>query len=353
MEPARAFWQSKLVAVTGGTGFLGYHLVRQLTALGAAVRVLALPPDADHPVRELAGVACYFGDLLDPLLAQQALRGCAAVFHLAGPVAVWGAALARMHRIHLEGIRTVLAATPATTRIIHTSSIVAVGANRDRQALSEDSPFELGRLRVDYVHAKRAAEEVALAAAGRGRDVVVVNPGYLVGPEDREGSVMGRMCERFWKGRVLVAPPGGFNVVDVRDVAHGHLLAAEHGQSGRRYILGGVNVSVRRLLRHLAVAGGLRPRRLPRLSRLSLRLLAGLAEGRGWLWGKEAYPSLQHARIHDYYWYADSGRAQRELGYRARPLGESLDDAYRWFADTGRLGLRGLNRWWMRPALAA
>src|SRR5439155_20560421 len=119
------------------------------------------------------------------------------------------------------------------------------------------------RLQVDYVRAKRAAEQAALNAARGGQDVVVVNPGYLLGPDDHEPSVMGRMCVRAWKGRLPLAAPGGYNLVDVRDVAVGHLLAAEHGQSGQRYILGGENLRIQDFLRRLATVAGLRPRAGP------------------------------------------------------------------------------------------
>src|SRR5205807_315911 len=103
----------------------------------------------------------------------------------------------RMHDVHVQGTRQVLSTAAPAALVVHTSSVVAVGATRDGLALTEDAAFALGGLRVAYVHAKRAAEEEALAAAARGQHVVVVNPGYLLGPEDHEGSVMGRLCERF------------------------------------------------------------------------------------------------------------------------------------------------------------
>src|SRR5262249_27943337 len=152
---------------------------------------------------------------------------------------------------------------PRYARIVHTSSIVAVGASRSGRVLDEESPFNLARLRVAYVQAKRGAECVALEEAARGRQVVVVNPGYMVGPEDYEPSVMGRLCARFWRGRILMSPPGGYDLVDVRDVAAGHLLAAERGQVGRRYILGGENHTLREFMHLLARIADWRPRGLP------------------------------------------------------------------------------------------
>jgi dihydroflavonol-4-reductase len=349
MQPDRSFWRGRRVCVTGGTGFLGTHLVGQLRGLGAAVRVFALPPPLNHPLRRLPDVECAWGNLLDPAAVRRAVAGRDVIFHTAGTVAVWGPALHRMHAIHRDGTRHVLAACDPGARLVHTSSIVAVGASTDGEPLTEDSAFNLRDLAIDYVHAKYAAEAEALAS---GLDVVVTNPGYLVGPDDPEGSVMGRLCARVWKGRLPVAPPGGFNLVDVRDVAAGHLLAAERGRGGRRYVLGGMNLSLRQFLRLLADAAGLHPRALPQVPLWALRVVALLAEGRARLTGREPYPSFQHARLNSWYWYVRSDRARDELGYRPRPLTDTLADAYRWYAAAGRVPLRGLRRWWMRPAIA-
>src|SRR5207253_9537188 len=120
--------------------------------------------------------------------------------------------------------------------------------------------------KIDYVHAKKAAEDVALAGARRGLDVTVVNPGFLFGPDDFERSPMGRLCLRCWNGKVPLIPPGGVSCVDVRDAARGHLLAAERGRPGQRYILGGENCTFVELTRQLAGVRGLSTRwwrRLP------------------------------------------------------------------------------------------
>ena len=112
-------------------------------------------------------------------------------------------------------------------------------------------------------------------------------------------------------------------------------------------------LSLRRFLRHLATAAGLRPRWLPRLSRAALRVAAHLAECRGWLFGKEPYPSLQHSRVNDYYWYVSAERATRELGFQARPLETSLADTSRWFQSQNPRAMHGLSRWWLRPEQVA
>jgi dihydroflavonol-4-reductase len=346
MRPNPDFWRGRRVAVTGGTGFLGWHLVRRLVGLGSRVRVFALPPRADHPVHDLPSVELVSGDLRDAASVARALADREIVFNAAGVVAVWGPGLAVMDAVHRQGTANVLAAAP-TARIVHTSSIVAVGGTRTGTRLDEDSPFMLNRVRIDYVRTKRAAEELALAT---GRDVVVTNPGYLVGPDDPELSVMGRLCQRFWRGRVPVAPPGGFNLVDVRDAATGHLLAAEHGVAGRRYILGGNNSTLGGFLQMLAAAAGWRPRAVPTLPRWVMSAMAEWCELRSRFTGREAYPSRQAARLHRYYWFVRSDRAERELGYCARPLAATVRDTYVWYSARGLRSPRGVNRWWLRPA---
>ncbi len=348
-EPEARFWAGRSVCVTGGTGFLGYHLVKQLLALGARVRVLALPPPADHPLLSLPEVEMLAGDICDPQCVRSAVAGCATIFHTAGIIAFWGPALQRIHAVHVEGTTNVLRAAEAGSRIVHTSSVMAVGPSQRGGEQTEDSPFQRDALCLPYVRAKLAAEEIALRAA-ESQDVVVTNPTYLLGPEDYEPSPMGHYCVRFWKGRAPVVLPGGQNLVDVRDVATGHLLAAEHGRVGRRYILGGENHDYRSLAGMLAEAAGFRPRALLSLPWSGMYLTGVLAEWRFWLTGEKPYPSRGHAHLHRFEWFSNSSRAMEELGYRPRPLRQALTESLNWHRSRASLQLRGVNRWLMRPA---
>ena len=351
MEPDRGFWAGKGVCVTGGTGLLGYHLVKGLLDLGAQVRVLSLPPRERHPLLRDDRVEFVFGDVRDPDVVRRSVADREIVFHAAGVVADWGPLLRRVREVHVVGTKNVLAAAPDSARVVLTSSVVTIGASTGEEPLTEESPFRLDGLKIDYVHAKRAAEALALESAREGRDVVVTNPGYLVGPDDHERSVMGRFCTRYWRGLIPIAPPGGLNLVDVRDIATGHLLAAEHGRSGRRYILGGENRTYPEFMDLLARAGGLNPRAIPAVPHWVLMALAGTSECRALLTREQPYPSLQHARLNRYHWYYRSDRAARELGYRSRPLAESLAETYRWYLARRTLRVRGPARWWMRPGL--
>jgi dihydroflavonol-4-reductase len=337
MDPNPKFWADKRVCVTGGAGFLGWQIVRRLLPLAAHVRLFGLPPSSEALRARLRSLDCVAGDVRDAGAVRRALRDCDVVFHTAATVAVWGPALKSMRDVHLSGTRNVLLASRPGARVVHTSSVMAVGAALGPESLTEDSPFRLGRLRVDYIQAKRGAEELALKAAASGRDVVVVNPAYLIGPQDYDGSIMGRFCLRAWKGKVKLAPPGGMNFVDVRDAARGHLLAAERGRSGRRYILGGENLTLEAFLGRLAAAGGLAARPLFRMPPWLQTLIACCAEVRGLLTGRPPYPSLQYARTGCFYWYYSSERARADLGYRARPIEETLADALLWFRRQGLL----------------
>jgi dihydroflavonol-4-reductase len=337
MEPNPQFWAGKRVCVTGGTGFLGWVLVRQLLPLTRHVRILGLPPASKALAAKLQPLDCVFGDVRDPATVRQALRDCDVVFHTAGTVATWGPALTQMREIHVRGTQEVLQALAPKARLVHTSSVVAVGASHGRDAMTEDSLFSVQSLKVDYVHAKRQAEQLALAAAGLGQDVVVANPAYLIGPEDHEKSVMGRLCLRGWKGKIKMAPPGGLNFVDVRDAARGHLLAAERGRAGERYILGGENLTLAEFVLLLATVRGLVARTRFVMPQWLQTIVALVGEICGRLMGREPSPSLHQARMNRYFWYYSSERARAELGYHSRSVKESLLDAHQWFCQELRL----------------
>jgi dihydroflavonol-4-reductase len=353
MHPNPKFWTGKRVCVTGGSGFLGFHIVRQLVTLGAHVKVLSLPPGQQHPLHRELIVEKFFGDICDQTTVRRAVADCDVVFHTAGIVAVAGPALARIHSVHVNGTRNVLETVDPRALVIHTSSVVTIGAARGPESLDEECRFNLDDIDVDYVAAKRAAETLALQAAEAGHNVIITNPAYLVGPEDYERSELGRFSCRFWRGQLWLAPPGGYNFVDVRDVASGHLLAAEHGMSGRRYILGGENHSFSSFFTILADVGGLRPRAILPMPQWTLTAFAALAEGHARVADKVPFPSFQQARLNRYHWFYRSDRAMQELGYRPRSLRSSLTDTLRWHQSRGLAPMGRLNRWWMRPVKAA
>ena len=340
------YWTGMPVTVVGGSGFLGFQIVKQLVSAGAVVRSVSLPAPTDHPIYLLGNVTVVNGDMRNRDAAKEAVTGSRVIFQAAGPVGVGKAGRNGKMDEHADLTKILLDVRPSDCRLVHTSSIVAVGATTNREVLNEDSPYPLDGLKVEYVRGKRAAEAMALS----GENVVVTNPGYLFGPEDFGPSVMGHFCNRYWRGRIPFSPGGGISAVDVRDVAVGHLLAAEKGISGRRYILAGENLSYPQRLAQLAEAAKFRPRFTPRMSTWVMTALAAGEELQGKITGKSPFPSFEHARLNRLFWFASSERAEAELGFRVRPLSDTLSDAFAWHASRSPFRLRGFNNWWFRQA---
>ncbi|GBD35360.1 CDP-glucose 4,6-dehydratase [bacterium HR36] len=350
LQPRAEYWRGRLVVVTGATGFLGWHLVQWLRHLGARVRTFALHPPLDHPLLTLKDIEPIFGDVRNQRLLQDILSESSVIFHAAGPVAVWGIDADTIMQSHVVGTKHVLQAAPPQAKIVYTSSVTTIGATRKPIPLDEEHSFNLGRLALPYIQAKRVAEQTVLKACQEGRWACVVNPGYLLGPEDYGPSVLGRFCHRFWKGRIWLVPRGGINVADVRDVARGHLLAAERGQPGSRYILGGHNLSFRELCHLLAHVSATHPRFLCTCPSPLLAFLALLAQVRAWWKKREPYPSVAQVKIGSYYWYYSSRRAMEELGYSVRDIAITVRDTWEWYSRTYHPKWRAFQRWWLRPA---
>jgi dihydroflavonol-4-reductase len=344
--PVLESWVGLRACVVGGTGFLGYPIVERLLARGATVRVLAHGAPDKHPIHTRTDIEWVRGDMRDPVTVAKAVSGCRVVFQASGPVHVGTRDRVAGLDPHTTGTKALLAALSPGCRLVHTSSIVAVGGTHDGQVVDESFPFPHTDLNVEYVRAKRAGEEVARASSA---DVIVTNPAYLIGPDDFGKSVMGTFCSRFWRGRIPWAPPGGYNFVDVRDVAEGHVFAAERGRAGQRYLLGGENLPIATFFGLLAEAAGWRPRRILTCPHWLFAVVAAGQEFRGRVVGKSPYPSFEHVRMNRFTWFATSVKAERELGYAARPVADSVADTYRWFTARKPFHLDGLNRWWFRP----
>ena len=268
---------SPRILVTGGTGFVGIALVRELAEHGYEVHVLARP-SADRSTLADVPVQWHAGDLLDAASIERALAAvaaCASGAGSAGPWLVHNAAVisyrtrdaALQRDVNVEGTRRVLEAARRTgvARAVHVSSIVAVGFSSSGETLDEDAPWNGAKLGLDYVTTKRAAEELALAAAGE-LDLRVVNPGAIFGPSPRPANTA-RFLQKIAAGALgPIAPPGVMSLVSLRDVATGIRLALERGRAGRRYLLCESYLSMKDLFRRVQAMLGLRPTRfaLPR-----------------------------------------------------------------------------------------
>jgi dihydroflavonol-4-reductase len=297
------------VYVTGASGFIGGHVVRELRAAG-------------HEVGD------EWIDLLDRERLARAISGCDAVFHLAALYS-YDAPASEHERVNVEGTRVVveLCRELGVGRLVHTSTCATCGPVAGRPATEEDSPPDW-ELTVPYKRTKLEAERIVLDAARDGLDAVVVNPTTPVGDGDRFPTPTGRMIEGVASGRFRGYLDTGVNVVDVRDVARGHLLALEHGRPGERYLLGGVDLTLRELFGAIADLAG-RPR--PRV-RVPYAAAQALARAR-----IASTEEVALARLPMYYSWA---KAARELGYSPGPVEPALARAVRDALDRAGL-LRG------------
>lgn len=303
------------VLVTGATGFLGRHLVSLLLSRGESVRALVRPGQQADDVHRL-GAEVVRGNILDRVAMCGAARGCGLVFHLAGVVAHEDRDRPRLAAVNVEGTRVLLEAAGQEARIVHVSSVAAIGpAPAADQLADERQPFPSWANRLPYAATKRAGEELALGAAECGADVVVANPGFLLGPGDVH-RISTWAIGRYLQGALRFHAPGGLSFVDVRDVAAGLIAAAQRGRAGERYILTSRegNLSHQELFRRVAAVTGIRRRMLPVPSRLAI-LATSLIP-----WPVK--PGEARAAVH--WWFYDPAKAEVELGFRTRPLDETL-----------------------------
>ncbi|MFN7134495.1 MAG: NAD-dependent epimerase/dehydratase family protein, partial [Myxococcales bacterium] len=252
------------VLLTGGTGFLGSHVARQLIAAGHRVRGLVRQPRYEGVLKQL-DVELAVGDVLDPDSLARAAAGVDAVVHAAGNVGARLRDREQLYRVNVEGTQNVLAAArrAGVRRFVHTSSVVAVGTRTTPERMDEDTAFNAGGTGYHYVDSKRQGEELALQAAQDGFEVVVLNPGTMMGPGDVHLTST-RFVLEYVRGRFRRYPGGGMPYCDIRDVAEAHVAALTRGEPGRRYILAGHDRSFRELLEALHALTGLgEPKPLP------------------------------------------------------------------------------------------
>ncbi len=320
--------------VTGATGFIGSHVARVLAERGDAVRVL-VREGAD--LRNLGRLELErtIGDIRDPASLDRAMRGCERVFHVAALYSFWVTESALLDT-NVGGTRNVLAAAERAgiETVVHTSSVAALGMPRRNGVATEDSPVDPGRRVGAYKRSKYLAERAAVEAAARGLRVVIVNPSFPVGPGDIKPTPTGRVIVDFLNGRMPAYVDTGMNVVDVRDVAVGHALAAEKGRSGERYILGGENLSMKELLARLAEASG---RRAPRfcMPYAPIAALAGVNELVCRLARREPRLTRDTVRMSRHRMFYSPEKAIRELGLPQSPVRNALASAVSWFIENG------------------
>ena len=346
-EPGRPIVAGDPVAVTGATGFIGSAVVRALLSRDADVTAVC-EPGAD--AANLAGleVRRIDADIRDPGALAEALRGARLVFHVAALYRFWALDPRDFYRINVDGTRNVLeqARAGGSERVVYTSSVGTIGLENvaARGPADETEPARIDHLFGWYKQSKYVAEHEVLRAAAEGLPVTLVLPTTPLGPGDRGPTPTGRIVLEFLNGRM----PGWYdttlNVVDVDDVATGHLLAAERGLIGRSYVVGGENLSLHQVLSELARETGLPTPwlRVPRAAALFAAAASELVEGR--LLRREPHVPLEGTRMAATEMAFSDARARRELGYRSRPAAQAIARSARFFIDSGYVSPRRLHK---------
>ena len=319
------------VLVTGATGFLGLTVVRKLADRGAKVTALTLPGDPGAG-RLPAGVRAVCGDVTDRASLERAFEGCGpetCVIHCAGMISIRTTPGKRLWEVNVNGTQNVLELCRQKNigRLVYVSSVHALPEGARGETVAEIEAFSPERVRGGYARSKAEATRRVLAAAQDGLDACVVHPSGIVGPEDYQTGSMSSMILSYCRGRLPFGVRGGYDFVDVRDVADGILACCERGRAGECYILSGEFVTVRRMLEELARLSGSRPVRGYAPVALA-RVLAPFAEGVSLL--RREKPCLTPYSVAV---LASCGRfshekAARELGYSPRPFEETLRDAW-------------------------
>jgi dihydroflavonol-4-reductase len=322
--------------VTGGTGFIGGAVVRRLLAAGHQVRALARPGSTSRQLDGLP-VERVEGDLADGEALRQGMAGCEWVFHVAALYSYWGHGWDDFAQTNVEGTRRVLetARSAGVDRLVYTSSIAVLGVHRDRTPATEETLGTLADRIGPYQRSKFLAEEVVREHARQGFPVVIVNPSTPVGVGDHRPTPTGQIIVDFLNGRMFGYVDTGLNIADVEDVAAGHLLAAERGRVGERYILGGENLTLKQVLDLLAAISGRPP----------VRLRIPHAVALGWSYVDVALARLnprrtpaatpEKVRLSRRYEFFDPGKAVRELGLPQTPAREALRKAVEWYRAHG------------------
>ena len=323
--------------LTGGTGFVGASLARLLVAKGLKVRALARKGNNRKNLDGLP-VELVDGDLHDAAALAKGCAGARYVFHVAADYRIWIPNPDSMYAANVAGSENVIraAAKAGAERIVHCSSVAAIKVPHDRKPVDETSEYASADEPIGhYKKSKFLADVLARRLAkDEGLPVVVVNPAAPIGPRDIKPTPTGRIVVDFLKGRIPAYIDTGMNVVHVDDVAEGHWLAAQKGRPGERYVLGGENLTLKQVLHSLADVTGLPAPRFE--TPYALAYAFGAAEtALGLLTGREPLAPLDAVRMARHYMWFSSGKAEAELGYRARPAREALKDAAGWFAANG------------------
>lgn len=318
--------------LTGGTGFIGSHVARALVARGERVRCLHRPASVREDLAEL-GVEWVLGDLTDRDSLRRAMAGCDTVFHCAADYRLYARDPSELYRTNVDGTRNVLtvAAQLGVGKVVYTSSVGTL-ALQGRRPANENARATIDDMVGDYKRSKFLAQQVAEEWIQRGLPVVVVSPSTPIGERDIKPTPTGRIIIDFLNDRLPAYVDTGLNVVDVHDVAEGHLLAAERGRPGEHYILGNCNLTLAELLGLLARLTGRRPPRVKLPHWVPLAIAHVEAPVARWL-GRDPRVPLDGVRMSRSFMFFDTSKAVRELGMPQSPIEAAFERAVTWFID--------------------
>lgn len=322
----------KKVLVTGAAGFIGSHVVQQLSEKGIRVKAAVMPGESTRNI-DAYQPTIVRGNILDKQFANDIVQDVDTVFHLAAVYSTWMPDWRPLWEVNLQGSRNVLWAclkTPTVKKVVYTSSLSAIGIAPGEALSNEDTPFNQYDA-LPYILSKYLSQQEALGFAENGLNLTVVNPAFPFGPGDVAPTPTGNIIITMINGGTRFKFPGGFNAVDVRDVAAGHLLAAEKGRSGHLYVLGNENLSGEQFCRLCSQILG----RNQRMIELPKLLVAGGAQLGEWVSNnithKKPLIVPGEVKYSSQYIYMDCSKAKRELGYNPRDIRISLQDSIHWF----------------------
>jgi dihydroflavonol-4-reductase len=321
--------------VTGATGFIGSSLVRELMKDGREVKVLVRQSSSTKNIEGL-DVEKAYGDVRDKESVKAALAGCDTFYQTAAVFEFWGPRKKDYYDVNVEGTKASLQAAleQGVPKVVYTSSVVALGSHGRDCFASEDAEFNLWKTGAHYCISKYLGEVEALKFAGNGLPVVIVNPGVVIGVRDIRPTPSGRIILDVLNKRTPGYLDGGFNYVDVEDVARGHILAAQKGRTGEKYILGNANLSMLDFYRLVGDVSGMKAPRLkfPYPVVLATAYLSSLFAR---ITGRPPVVTAALARVSRVHAYYDSSKAVRELGMPQTPVRTTVEKAVNWFGENG------------------
>jgi dihydroflavonol-4-reductase len=328
------------IFLTGATGFVGHHVAKALAAEGADLRILVRK---SSNLANLEGIdlgtrsETVVGDLLEPESLRSAIQGCDAVVHVAADYRLWIPDPKTMYRANVDGTRELLclAREAGVKRFVYTSSVATMHFRTDGIVINEDTPVSLGDMVGHYKRSKFLAEQEALHAAAQGQQVVILNPTTPIGPNDWKPTPTGRIFVDFLNGKFPAYVDTGLNLVDVCEVARAHVLALSKGTSGRRYILGGENLTLKQILDKMSAITGIPSPtvEIPFAIAATYAFFEELITGR--IRGKEPRATLEEVRMGRKKMFASSAHAVQELGFRVVPVYPAMRAAIEWFRANG------------------